>query len=413
MDAMAIERQQRARDLFFERGASLIELAPQGVDPAVLRGWQRCRDAGLEPERPVVFRSVQQSRVRAGRESSHVLREVAECELVQLGRALASSGAAVVLTDPHLMILDVLGRGDRMSREMRSLAREGVDLSERAVGSSALSVAAHERSPSIVLNNGHFFAANSVFACAAAPLLSPTGALMGILDVTTCRAALPAEAPFLVSAAAKAIENAMFWLEPAHLVIRFHPREDFVDTALGAIIACTVDGEIVGANQVALSLLGLHWPLEGARFERSFRQKIGDLLGPAGRLDHFALDLTTHAGAAVFARVHWSERPARRGVIAPERVTGVDDPPARRTSVDPQREASASVTPVPPTVPESEPPTPAPASPMPAPSSTRLRELELRVIEQALSKHHGNVSSAARELGVSRGTLYRRIRPAG
>ncbi|MFT4100515.1 MAG: helix-turn-helix domain-containing protein [Burkholderiaceae bacterium] len=397
MDAMAIERQQRVRELFFQRGDGLIELLPQGVDPALLRGWQRCRDGGLEPERPVVFRSVLQSRVRAGRESSHLLRTVAERELAQLGRALAPSGAAVVLTDPHLMILDVLGRGDRMSRELRSLAREGVDLSERVVGSSALSLAAHERAPSIVLNNGHFFTANSVFACAAAPLLSPTGALIGVLDVTVCRAALPAQALFLVSTAAKAIENAMCWQDPALLVIRFHPREDFVDTALGAILACSVDGEIVGANQVALSMLGLGWPLAGARFERCFRQKIGDLLGRAGRLDRFALDLTVRGGAAVFARVRMPGRIAGCGAhpAGPGASAFEVDVASRRPEPDPEPESAPD------------------EGSVDRSGSGNLRQLEQRMIEQALSRHRGNVSSAARELGVSRGTLYRRIRPNG
>ena len=51
------------------------------------------------------------------------------------------------------------------------------------------------------------------------------------------------------------------------------------------------------------------------------------------------------------------------------------------------------------------------ARPLDAPGTQgRLREVERRWIGQALRRHRGNLSSVARELGVSRGTLYRRLR---
>jgi transcriptional regulator of acetoin/glycerol metabolism len=39
-----------------------------------------------------------------------------------------------------------------------------------------------------------------------------------------------------------------------------------------------------------------------------------------------------------------------------------------------------------------------------------LREHSRKLIEEALAAQGGNVSQAARQLGVSRGTLYRRLR---
>ena len=34
-------------------------------------------------------------------------------------------------------------------------------------------------------------------------------------------------------------------------------------------------------------------------------------------------------------------------------------------------------------------------------------------MQRALARHHGNLSAAARELGVSRNTLYRKLRKHG
>lgn len=47
--------------------------------------------------------------------------------------------------------------------------------------------------------------------------------------------------------------------------------------------------------------------------------------------------------------------------------------------------------------------------PEPPPGET-LREHSRKLIEETLAAQEGNVSQAARQLGVSRGTLYRRLR---
>ncbi|MCY1243053.1 Bacterial regulatory protein, Fis family [compost metagenome] len=46
----------------------------------------------------------------------------------------------------------------------------------------------------------------------------------------------------------------------------------------------------------------------------------------------------------------------------------------------------------------------------PTPPTETLREHSRKLIEDTLAAHGGNVSQAARQLNVSRGTLYRRLR---
>jgi transcriptional regulator of acetoin/glycerol metabolism len=56
---------------------------------------------------------------------------------------------------------------------------------------------------------------------------------------------------------------------------------------------------------------------------------------------------------------------------------------------------------------------PAPAISMPAPvasASLSLQDNEWSAIERALQTHAGNVSAAAKSLGISRNTIYRRIK---
>jgi transcriptional regulator of acetoin/glycerol metabolism len=44
------------------------------------------------------------------------------------------------------------------------------------------------------------------------------------------------------------------------------------------------------------------------------------------------------------------------------------------------------------------------------PASGSIRENELELIRQALDSHQGNVSAAADALGISRATLYRKLK---
>jgi transcriptional regulator of acetoin/glycerol metabolism len=76
--------------------------------------------------------------------------------------------------------------------------------------------------------------------------------------------------------------------------------------------------------------------------------------------------------------------------------------------VDEQPGAAGGVAAVPalmPTKPQSAPILPSGAAATPG----RLEDLEIRSIREALARHGGNVSAAARELGVSRATVYRKL----
>ena len=43
------------------------------------------------------------------------------------------------------------------------------------------------------------------------------------------------------------------------------------------------------------------------------------------------------------------------------------------------------------------------------PAGIKLEEMEISVVKQSLETHSGNVSAAARALGVSRNTIYRKM----
>jgi transcriptional regulator of acetoin/glycerol metabolism len=63
--------------------------------------------------------------------------------------------------------------------------------------------------------------------------------------------------------------------------------------------------------------------------------------------------------------------------------------------------------------PEAPAPSEAPKVAAPEPTTASLRETEHQTVVRVLAECEGNVSKAARALGVSRGRIYRHLRPAG
>jgi sigma-54 dependent transcriptional regulator, acetoin dehydrogenase operon transcriptional activator AcoR len=56
---------------------------------------------------------------------------------------------------------------------------------------------------------------------------------------------------------------------------------------------------------------------------------------------------------------------------------------------------------------------PALISPTTLAQPSSLKTLEDGAIERAMQQHHGNISAVARQLGVSRNTLYRKLKLLG
>ena len=50
-----------------------------------------------------------------------------------------------------------------------------------------------------------------------------------------------------------------------------------------------------------------------------------------------------------------------------------------------------------------------PAKPSGGPRNLNLEEMERHLIDKAIKKHQGNISKAAKDLGLTRAALYRRM----
>jgi sigma-54 dependent transcriptional regulator, acetoin dehydrogenase operon transcriptional activator AcoR len=340
------------------------------VESWIESSWRRCLAGGQRPERAPSFDTVPAAEMRRHQDANHHLVQAAKPTLERLGRAIADTRYFAILTNQAGVVVDVNGRIDRGDSRADVITRIGTDLSEPRVGTTAIGAALAELQPVWLHRGEHFFDATSVYSCAGAPLFGPDGHCAGMLDLTGIEAAERPELKHLVSQCARSIENALTLGRPHALLIRLNwPGRALGDDTDG-LLCVDADGGITGANPAARQMLP--------------------------RLD--AADGTPHCGdlfAMPFEMLFDAARrpsPANGGALEAPLWSGLR---LHALPLPAGRDAPPTALQLP------------PSGDMGRP----LKELETALIRKAVSDARGNVLQAAKALGVSRATVYRRLGP--
>lgn len=384
------QRVALARRHFFDDG-----VRPSGmVSEAVLQSWARCVRHEPDPLRPAVFEPVTTSRVHGVLRASRQLLEAAQVEMERLRTTLAGTSSTALLTDAHGVVIGSTFEQARSHERLMPIAtRVGVNLAEEAVGTNAPGLTARSGQPCVVQGGEHYFGNVQMMQCAAAPIRDVRGQLAGVLDLSSEGLSFGFDAASVVAHYAAEIENRLLCAQSSeHLVLRLQISPAMLDTPLVGLAGITGDGRIDWANGAAARLLGLPPPGAGApsaSLEEHFGVGLPALLQWSSSAVARALRLPS--GLMLWVRCEWH---------APERFRGA----VATTAPGPVRGLGAQV-----------------ASPAPRPFATapqagpgaKLRDTERLAIERTLAECQGNVSRAARVLGISRGRVYRHLgRPA-
>ncbi len=328
----------------------------------IAQSWRRCLEQGHRPEQHVDFDLVPTHASRHAEEEHQTLLAAARPELERLARAVAPIHYFAILTDATGMVIDTAGAIDRADRRAHAIARVGVDLSERSIGTSAIGSALGELQPVWLHRGEHFFADTSVYSCAGAPIFGPWGQCVGMLDLTGIEAAERPELKHRVAHSTRLIENALALAVPHRLALHLAwPDEDMVSEGEG-LICLDTEGAVVSSNTAArqmlpaLTVAGLDLPHASELFALPWPA----LFDQAGRTE--ALEAPLWSGLRLALRVHAESRPRPH------------------------------------------------TNSRPAPQA--LKAIETEMIHQAVRQTGGNVAEAARALGISRATVYRRLKKA-
>lgn len=344
------------------RKAVLEARSPQpapALAPWVERSWRRCLDLGFEPQQPIAFDAVTASARRLALEANQPLLRAAAPVIQSLTRAMANTRYFAILTDASGLVIDVNGPVDRHNPQASSIARVGVDLSERAVGTTAIGATLAELQPVWLHRGEHFFDATSVYSCAGAPIWGPDGQCVGMLDLTGVNVVEQPALKHLVVQSARSIENALALARPHRLLLSMNWPGQSLGGDSDGLVCVDADGHITGLNRPAAEMLGVQ-PLNHA----------------GHCTDVFAVPLQTLFDAAS----------AQRNALEVPLWSGL------RLNVHARLNSGGE------------------RAPLHSPgAAVPLKDVETALIRKAVEQARGNVMEAARALGISRATVYRKL----
>ncbi|MDP2743206.1 MAG: histidine kinase, partial [Hydrogenophaga sp.] len=167
-----LARIERARQDILSDGA----VAPTDwVEPWIDRSWRRCLARGFQPSQRLSFDAVSSAEARRALEASQPLLQAAAPVIRSLARAMADTRYFAVLTDAQGIVINVNGPIDHQNPQASAIARIGVNLSEAAVGTTAIGATLTELQPVWLHRGEHFFNDTTIYSCAGAPLFGPNG----------------------------------------------------------------------------------------------------------------------------------------------------------------------------------------------------------------------------------------------
>jgi transcriptional regulator of acetoin/glycerol metabolism len=361
-----------ARQAVLYDGRGMPESTSQGW---IERSWQRALAGGKKPDQQVNFDVIAPNAMRRVIEANHHLVSTARPVLESLSQAIASTRYFAILTDAQGVVIDAHGPIDRTDRRADLITRIGTDLSERRLATTAISAALTELQPIWLHRGEHFFDVNSVYSCAGAPLFGHDGACIGMLDLTGIEAVERPELKHLVAQSARSIENALT-LGHLHAHSDLLIRLNWPGRALGdetdGLVCLNTDGYVTAANQMARLMVP---QLAPQLTPRLLPQQ------PLHASDLFAMSFETLFDAA---RKQSSKAALEVPLWAGLRLHAL---PVMGGQVNIKPDAQQG----------------APAAPPP------LRDIETALIRKAVNDARGNVMQAAKTLGISRATVYRRL----
>lgn len=373
----------RSREPWAPAGSALV---PAAHDSAIARSHERCAALGVDARAVPDLSPVPQARLREMRERNQRLWRHAVPVMEMLFEQIVSTRSLVVLTDSQGTILHSLGDDGFMEKAQQIALAPGVNWSEATKGTNAIGTALFDETPTLVHGTEHFVRANHFLTCSASPIFDHAGQVMGVLDVTGDQRSYHPHTLALVGLSAQMIEN--HWFSDRFrqgLRLHFHPRAEMLGTVREGLLAVSPDGAVLGANRAALQELGLSAAaLRVQGLQAVLGVTVGEVIDHCRRHGDEPLKVVPQCPGRPERALHlraffnwptlWPSVPA---AAAPPPAL-VERPPAAPAAVPP--------------------------------AAATLEAVELETIRRAVAAAGGNVSKAARQLGIGRNTLYRKLR---
>ncbi len=276
---------------------------PGAIDERLARSWQRSVAAGLMPTGRLLDPvHACGSDLRSALARNHVLVAHSRPVMEHLYDLVRGSESVVVLADQRGTLIHTVGHPQFERKAERVALSCGASWLEEHRGTNAIGTALAEGREVEIHGGEHYLERNGFLTCAAAPIRSATGELLGVLDISGDQHHGHAHSLGLASMAARMIENRLIADSARRqLRLQLHAAAEGIGTLAEGLLVLSDDGWILGGNGAALRLLRLGAQALGrAQIESVADLRLEDLLAQQHRHPQEPLPLRLQDGRTVF-----------------------------------------------------------------------------------------------------------------
>ncbi|MEG0920917.1 MAG: sigma-54-dependent Fis family transcriptional regulator [Comamonas sp.] len=287
------------------------ECPPGALQQRIANSWQRSLRAGVQPVgRAQAHDPLTSGEMRQVLSRSEDLLAIARPVMDYVFEQIQDSHSMVILANPQSTLLHTLGDAPFLNKAERVALRSGATWTEEARGTNAIGTALVEGAPLRVEGGEHFLEANGFLTCAASPIFSPQGQLLGVLDISGDQRQSQSHTLGLVTTAARMIENR--WILSRHQRdwrLHFHTQAEGVGSAAEGILALAPDGTLLGGNRAAMQAFKIAAADWGSLGWRDISpQPLTQLMTQSARQSETIHTLLLHSGRTLFARLVLSNK---------------------------------------------------------------------------------------------------------
>jgi len=293
---------------------------------------------------------------------------------------MSGSGGVILLSDHQGVIVHSVGDPQFISKADRVLLKTGASWMERHRGTNAIGTALVERAPVSVNGAEHFLENNGFLSCAAAPIFQPDGKISGVLNISTDKSTYHPHTIGLVKATVHSLEKQLFYANESQyaLIIKVHGIPEGLGSMGEGLIGVDEEGVILGIDRAALSFTELNLiDIGTVKIQQILDSSLDKIYDFAKKNRDQICELKTRNGKTLF--LNFTVSPSYR---SQSKDKDVAEP------VSPESQAGM----------------------MEEFESGALKQLSRVAVQKTLEKTNGNVSLAAKLLGISRNTLYRYLK---
>ncbi|GAX91715.1 sigma-54-dependent Fis family transcriptional regulator [Effusibacillus lacus] len=259
----------------WEKFVSNRQLDPD-LDELVRQSWLRSVAFGVDPFQPVGRKARIQTSFPEYLQRKRGLLETALPLMESLYKIVRGSGFLVILCCESGFLLKVIGDRDTLREAERIHFVEGADWSEEAVGTNAIGTCLKLDRPIQIYAAEHFSEICHAWTCSAAPVHSPDGRIIGVLNMSGPFEKVHPHTLGMVVSAVEAIENHLSVIEKSRKnEIMQSYLEATVNTLTEGVVIAAKDGKIIRTNDTLSRIVKLKpEQMEGQRIDQVFDNRV-------------------------------------------------------------------------------------------------------------------------------------------